>query len=1131
MNGYISNARIVAGTCLYPSGTTFTPPTSPLTAVSNTSLLTCQSNRFRDASTNNFAITRNGDVFVQAFSPFATTTAYSPATHGGSAYFDGTGDYLTAPDNSALDLSGDFTVEAWVYVPNVSGEKSVFHNHTSDNNGIALNVNSAAPRLLSGSGSWNVILDSSIAISPNSWNHIAGTRSGNTYTIWVNGQSGGTATSSTTPTYSGGAQVGRFTSGVPLAFSGYVASVRVVKGTAVYTSAFTPPTSPPSNIANTSLLCNFTNAQIYDAAAGAVLECVGDAKVNTAIKKYGAGSMYFDGTGDYLIGPSNPSASFESGDFTIEGWIYPTVVTGTDRCIWETRSSGSDAGMVFFIDTNAKLSTYTSGAIRTVTSQSVVANTWQHIAICRASGVMTTYVNGVASNTASYSSAITCPGAVRIGVRQDNAQPYTGYIDDLRISKGLARYRYNFTPPTRAFATKGGTQTLTADEDFEYTTLLLSGNGTNNQNNHTFLDSSNNNFAITRNGNATQGTFSPFSQTGWSNYFDGSSGYLRNTSTSITDFGTGNFTAEVWVYKVTSAAGFVYDGRSTGGNGPNFQIYFDANNKVITVFNGSTVFTSTIAVPLNQWTHVVICRGGTGSNQAAVFINGVRSDLVTLSGTYTNGDNIIGAASYTPLGAAVFPGYISNFRIVKGVDVYGYTNSSITVPTAPLTAINGTSLLTCQSNRFVDNSNNNYSLSVSGSPSVQAFSPFAPTASYATANVGGSAYFDGAGDYLTAAANSAYELNGDFTIEFWVKTATFDLNTYYRRLLCFGQDAANNPQLLFFDGSAATSNLSVYSNSLLIGGNIPVATDAWNHIALCRSGTSLRLFVNGVQSGSTATTSQNFNAGATNGIFIGRYALDGGYLSGYMSGLRILKGTALYTTTFTPPTAPLTNVANTSLLLNFTNAGITDATAKNILETVGDAKISTVQSKFGGSSMYFDGNGDNLSARDNELIQLASGDFTIECWVYPTANGALYDSGFVSYGAASALAGWFFGMSGTNTGGTLNRLIWSVNYAASGGAPVYATTGVPLNTWSHVAVSKYGTTISLFLNGSLDKTATVTATPTTSSSYKLYLGTASYDPTGTQRSLTGYMDDVRITKGIARYVQNFTPPTIAFLTR
>jgi hypothetical protein len=93
--GYISNLRTVVGTAVYTGN--FTPSTTPLTAISGTSLLTCQSNRFKDNSTNNFTITRNGDVSVQRFSPFSPTAAYSAATIGGSGYFNGTTDYISIP--------------------------------------------------------------------------------------------------------------------------------------------------------------------------------------------------------------------------------------------------------------------------------------------------------------------------------------------------------------------------------------------------------------------------------------------------------------------------------------------------------------------------------------------------------------------------------------------------------------------------------------------------------------------------------------------------------------------------------------------------------------------------------------------------------------------------------------------------------------------------------------------------------------------------------------------------------------------------------------------------------------------------------------------------------------------------
>jgi hypothetical protein len=69
-----------------------------------------------------------------------------------------------------------------------------------------------------------------------------------------------------------------------------------------------------------------------------------------------------------------------------------------------------------------------------------------------------------------------------------------------------------------------------ADPNFNQTTLLLHGDGTNGAQNNTFLDSSTNTFTITRNGNTTQGTFSPFSLPNgeWSNYFDGSGDYLKS---------------------------------------------------------------------------------------------------------------------------------------------------------------------------------------------------------------------------------------------------------------------------------------------------------------------------------------------------------------------------------------------------------------------------------------------------------------------------------------------------------------------------------------------------------------------------------------------------------------------------
>jgi len=116
MNGHISNFRVVKGSALY-SGTTvgvnyFTPPTAPLTAIANTQLLTCQDNRFLDRSTNNFTLTRSGDVTVNPAHPFTPNSSHS--TYG-SAYFDGTGDYLNIPSSPINIGTNDLTLEGWVY--------------------------------------------------------------------------------------------------------------------------------------------------------------------------------------------------------------------------------------------------------------------------------------------------------------------------------------------------------------------------------------------------------------------------------------------------------------------------------------------------------------------------------------------------------------------------------------------------------------------------------------------------------------------------------------------------------------------------------------------------------------------------------------------------------------------------------------------------------------------------------------------------------------------------------------------------------------------------------------------------------------------------------------------------------
>ena len=107
-----------------------------------------------------------------------------------------------------------------------------------------------------------------------------------------------------------------------------MAEVRIVKGTAVYTSNFTPPTAPLTAITNTKLLVQSTDAGIIDKSQTAdVVLLGGDAKSSTTQYKYLTSSMYFDGTGDYLA--AEVDGKFFTNPWTIEMWIWAPNYTGT----------------------------------------------------------------------------------------------------------------------------------------------------------------------------------------------------------------------------------------------------------------------------------------------------------------------------------------------------------------------------------------------------------------------------------------------------------------------------------------------------------------------------------------------------------------------------------------------------------------------------------------------------------------------------------------------------------------------------------------------------------------------------------------------------------------------------------
>jgi hypothetical protein len=272
---------------------------------------------------------------------------------------------------------------------------------------------------------------------------------------------------------------------------------------------------------------------------------------------------------------------------------------------------------------------------------------------------------------------------------------------------------------------------------------------------------------------------------------------------------------------------------------------------------------------------------------------------------------------------------------------------------------------------------------------------------------------------------------------------------------------------------------------------------------------SYNLYLNGVR---TATGSAaSFTSTTT---YIGGNSSGGQLWPGYISQARITN-TVVYTgTSYTIPTAPLTAITGTQLLLNCTNAAIYDQTSKNNLLTAGSTQISTAQYKFGTGSMYFNGSTDYITTSGtSQLLLFGTGAFTIEHWVKFTATTAYINS---------------IGDNSHFT--TTNNFLFMWNYAGAGRLSFWINNGVACSTtnaynndaWHHVAVTRTSAgAITIWVDGVADGTATNAAALGTGS---LIIGNQAQ----VSRYWAGYIDEVRVTRGYARYTTAFTPTTSAF---
>ncbi len=302
-------------------------------------------------------VTANGNAQI--------STAQYPALTGkvSSAYFDGTGDYLSIPDSTDWAFgAGDFTLRAKIrltaYATLNGGNyvACIISQHVASQHSFILYIlgTSTSYTTISFDGydsaPSNTTINATYNFSLNTWYDIECCRNGNLIYIFVDGiliNSGGSSFSKTLIDSTTTLKIGslEYDATYKYAFPGYISEVEIYKGVALHTTNFTPPTIPfpePAPVDDT----------------GKSTTVVGNSILQGTTKKYGTGAIYFDGTGDYLSVAHSGDLSLSNLDFTIEGWVYFNSVSGIQfildsrgtthdyACAYEIGLSG-DTGVAF----------------------------------------------------------------------------------------------------------------------------------------------------------------------------------------------------------------------------------------------------------------------------------------------------------------------------------------------------------------------------------------------------------------------------------------------------------------------------------------------------------------------------------------------------------------------------------------------------------------------------------------------------------------------------------------------------------------------------------------------------------------------------------------------------------------
>lgn len=1076
---------------------------TPFTAL----LLNFDTNAFQDAAGNN-AVWGNS----------ATKTTSAVKKFSGNAMVFTGASYVEA---DPISLTGNFTIEGWVYqtargaalTPVISQWKQA----TGSCGWEILLTAAGLPQFWYGSVTEaTYIVTSASAVPLNTWTHLAVSRMGNHFVMFMNGAIVGTYTGAD-------ALVGRFldvnvilgncinSGGVPGGtsvsyFTGYMDDFHISKDYATRTAPFSVPTDYVANGGGVKVSGgdpDYTLVPLHlkldqPTISGTVVnDGKGNPATNSGVTFSNAKTLYrsysavFNGTS--YIDYTRTTIDIAKGDFTVEGFFNFSDLTG-NQYLFDLNGSGANAPQL--LKSSSNNIAYMNGDIdaKIISSLTVVVDQWYHIALCRRSGVTRLFINGVMTGTPFVDTVSYATGTGRIGNNESStAIGFRGAMSDFRISL-FGRYKANFTAPAAAFLDYWD---YGVDNNWSRSLTINAIDSSRHNKNNVILNKVSKT-ALTVTGNPSQGAISPY-RDNYGVYFATTASYTTPYNVGY-NFGIGDFTVEFFIRPddITTSQ-FVF---STGYHSA-LTITISAGQLLLYIAGSSgswSIANGLAIVPVlekNRFYHIAVTREG---DIIRSFVDGaVTTGTVSTLAVYHPG------TSGLSIGES-FVGILSNVHVVKGQCLY---NAAFEPPTSKIKNTANTVFLGAQSRNFVDNSSLNAVITRVGTPMITTIQPFKE--GYVP-NVGkGSIYFDGSGDRLVQATSPTIEPGSTFEISFGLYLNALPGATTESRFIVLGADGtASSMCVSLTSGGQIKVGIANTGVTTLFTASGAAVIGEWGMFTISVSSGNATIYKNGVAIASGAITTPGTSGGMA--VQLG-YAFTTGYasqLNGYLADLHISK-ISRHSANFAAPTSPSVADGNSVFLLQGDNNIAYERNAFTNIEVVGAAQVQydTVDN----GSFFFDGAASYLRVPSNVQVNpILTGDCTAEFWLnLHQLNGTGYSTMF-TFGAA----GIRFGNSGY-----AYQLHVSINATTTTYVfgTVYTQTNA-LKQWIHVAMVKKNGVLFCYING---KQTAIKGAMTQADPNSLVPADIQIGYNASTSGFYGLIKDFKLSN-FARYNGNFIPP-------